>query len=424
LAGMEVEYGYDPNGNLIQNSDNRISMATYNLLNLPETVVFSDKSISVFSYMADGRKVRNASGSYTLSAAVPIDSVIKNTDPHISYMTEWNDDYRYQAKQQKYINTPEGNIEVSTGRKMSYKYYYTSKDHLGSVWHYWNSLSSKYSNVFYPSGIMREKRRSPYNYALTGKEIVYDNELDEYFFGARTMFAPINRFNQPDPLCEEFYHISPYAYCGNNPVNFIDPDGKREWPVNPTYNGYGRRHENNFGAPRPNGRTHKGIDINHTGGGNTDKGAPIIATHDGTITKIVSIRGGDKDSGGNRVQITSFDGRVSTYYMHLDAISASIETGSSVTEGQQIGTMGGSGKGKPDAYTSHLHYEIKIDGVAVNPVTSATNLLDPQQLITPLTLNGGTLPEVLVIAPKPVQIVPVLEIKPLPIQLPYKLKIQ
>ncbi|WP_455497485.1 DUF6443 domain-containing protein, partial [Coprobacter sp.] len=47
LAGMEVEYGYDPNGNLIQNSDNRISMATYNLLNLPETVVFSDKSISV-----------------------------------------------------------------------------------------------------------------------------------------------------------------------------------------------------------------------------------------------------------------------------------------------------------------------------------------------------------------------------------------
>ena len=75
---------------------------------------------------------------------------------------------------------------------------------------------------------MREKRRSPYNYGLTGKEIVYDNGLDKYFFGARTLFAPINRFNQPNPLCEEYYHISPYAYCANNFINAVDPDG-REW---------------------------------------------------------------------------------------------------------------------------------------------------------------------------------------------------
>ena len=209
---------------------------------------------------------------------------------------------------------------------------------------------------------------------------------------------------------------------GNNPVNRIDPDGRREWPVNPTYNGHGRRHENNFGAPRPNGRTHKGVDINHTGGGNTDKGAPIVATHDGTITRIVTIGSGDKDGGGNRIQITSPDGSIVTNYMHLDAISAGIEKGSVVSEGQQIGTMGGSGKGQPDAYTSHLHYEIKIDGVKVNPATSTTNLLDPQQLITPL--DGGTLSEIVVTAPKPVQEVLIPEIKPLPTQLPDKLKIQ
>ncbi|WP_297304834.1 JAB-like toxin 1 domain-containing protein [uncultured Coprobacter sp.] len=232
LVGKDVEYEYDPNGNLIKNSDNRISLTIYNLLNLPQTVAFSDKSLSVFYYMADGRKIRNASGAYSISTAVPIDSVVKNTDPYISYMSEWNDMYWYQRTQQKYINTPEGNIEVSTGRKMSYSYYYTSKDHLGSIWQYWNSLSSKYSNVFYPSGIMREKRRSPYNYGLTGKEIVYDNGLDEYFFGARTLFAPINRFNQPDPLCEEYYHISPYAYCGNNFINAVDPDGRDIWEIN------------------------------------------------------------------------------------------------------------------------------------------------------------------------------------------------
>ena len=78
---------------------------------------------------------------------------------------------------------------------------------------------------------MREKRRSPYNYGLTGKEIVYDNGLDEYFFGARTLFAPINRFNQPDPLCEEYYHISPYAYCANNFINALDPDGRKIKPA-------------------------------------------------------------------------------------------------------------------------------------------------------------------------------------------------
>ena len=226
LVGKNVEYEYDPNGNLIKNSDNRISLTTYNLLNLPQTVAFSDKSLSVFYYMADGRKIRNATGAYSISTAVPIDSVVKNTDPYISYMSEWNDVYWYQKTQQKYINTPEGNIEVSTGRKMSFSYCYTSKDHLGSIWHYWNSLNNSRANIYYPSGIMREKRRSPYNYGLTGKEIVYDNGLDEYFFGARTLFAPINRFNQPDPLCEEYYHISPYAYCANNFINALDPDGR------------------------------------------------------------------------------------------------------------------------------------------------------------------------------------------------------
>ena len=226
LVGKDVEYEYDPNGNLIKNEDNRISLTTYNLLNLPQTVAFSDKSLSVFYYMADGRKIRNATGAYSISTAVPIDSVVKNTDPYISYMSEWNDVYWYQRTQQKYINTPEGNIEVSTGRKMSFSYYYTSKDHL------WNSLSNKYSNIYYPSGIMREKRRSPFNYGLTGKEIVYDNGLDEYFFGARTLFAPINRFNQPDPLCEEYYHISPYAYCANNFINALDPTGMDIWEIN------------------------------------------------------------------------------------------------------------------------------------------------------------------------------------------------
>ena len=34
------------------------------------------------------------------------------------------------------------------------------------------------------------------------------------------------RFTTMDPLCEKYYSVSPYAYCGGAPVNAVDPDGK------------------------------------------------------------------------------------------------------------------------------------------------------------------------------------------------------
>ena len=30
-----------------------------------------------------------------------------------------------------------------------------------------------------------------------------------------------------DPLAEKYYHLSPYAYCAGDPVNFVDPDGRK-----------------------------------------------------------------------------------------------------------------------------------------------------------------------------------------------------
>jgi len=35
----------------------------------------------------------------------------------------------------------------------------------------------------------------------------------------------IQRRTTPDPLAEKYYDLSPYAFCNNNPVNFVDPDG-------------------------------------------------------------------------------------------------------------------------------------------------------------------------------------------------------
>ena len=36
-----------------------------------------------------------------------------------------------------------------------------------------------------------------------------------------------------DPMAEKYYSISPYAYCGGDPVNLVDPEG-RDWYINNT----------------------------------------------------------------------------------------------------------------------------------------------------------------------------------------------
>ncbi len=51
--------------------------------------------------------------------------------------------------------------------------------------------------------------------------------FDEYDYGARGMFPALMRFSQVDPLAEKYYSVSPYAYCLNNPVKYIDPDGRQ-----------------------------------------------------------------------------------------------------------------------------------------------------------------------------------------------------
>lgn len=69
--------------------------------------------------------------------------------------------------------------------------------------------------------------------------------------------------------------------------------------------------------------------------------------------------------------------------MHLSEVTTSLKVGDIVNEGQQIGTMGGTGFGEENRYTSHLHYELRIDGKLVNPVGEDGSLIDPQKLITP-----------------------------------------
>ena len=68
----------------------------------------------------------------------------------------------------------------------------------------------------------REKNRPK----VSGKELDTMHGLDTYDYGARQYDPILGRWDRMDPLCEKYYSISPYAYCGDNPVRYIDPDGK------------------------------------------------------------------------------------------------------------------------------------------------------------------------------------------------------
>ena len=80
----------------------------------------------------------------------------------------------------------------------------------------------------------------PYKY--NGKEFDRMHGLNTYDYGARQYSPALPSWDRIDPLAEKYYNVSPYAYCGNNPVNRIDPNGmEMDWVQSDTQMKYDRR---------------------------------------------------------------------------------------------------------------------------------------------------------------------------------------
>ena len=213
-ANAADEYSYDANGNLTKDLNKGISGITYNFLNLPNVVTFSDGSTITYTYGADGTKLRTVHkiGSTTTT-------------------TDYCGNVVYENGVQKLLLTEEGYVTLSDS-----KYHYYLKDHQGN-----NRVVISQSgtveetNHYYPFGGAFASTSNVQPYKYNGKELDTKKGLNWYDYGARHYDAVLGRFITVDALYDKHFKVSPYVYCGNEPVGRIDPDGN-DWRVQTHYN--------------------------------------------------------------------------------------------------------------------------------------------------------------------------------------------
>ena len=116
--------------------------------------------------------------------------------------------------------------------------YYTT-DHLGSVRVITDMDGEICQN---PSLDVANASKSEYLYG--GKELQTFFGIDWYDSGARFQTTH-GTFSSLDPKAESYYHISPYAYCAGDPVNYVDLFGKSWRPIK-SYNSKGEEVHSGF----------------------------------------------------------------------------------------------------------------------------------------------------------------------------------
>ena len=198
----------------------------YNSLNLPCRIEFADGNGISYLYDANGRKLRTA-------------HIIGND----TTVTDYCGNLIYENGVAKTLLTEAGYVSLNDN-----KYHYFIHDHQGN-----NRVvvsedgSVEEVNHYYPFGGTFASSQSVQPYKYNGKELDRKNGLDWYDYGARMYDAALGRWHAVDPMAEKFYSLSLYNYCFDNPVKYIDPDGKQGRPTRPPV----RRGYRNGGRPNP-----------------------------------------------------------------------------------------------------------------------------------------------------------------------------
>lgn len=161
------------------------------------------------------------------------------------------------------------------------------------------------------------------------REVVYSNGkiIDKKIISENTILEPVNRVVKKGTR-------NPYDYG----IAFLSNPTRGGYMTS----GYGKRWES----------FHKGIDIS----GNL--GDDVLAAIDGEVTYAQFNNGGY----GNLIMIKHEDNMV-TYYAHLNEIYVGV--GDKINKGDVIGAIGNTGF----STGPHLHFELRVNGEAVDPTT-------------------------------------------------------
>ncbi len=126
---------------------------------------------------------------------------------------------------------------------------------------------------------------------------------------------------------------------------------------------------NDFSSSKISIESPKGLPVNgvltqssHDGHVALDFGVPVGTNIRSTIAGRVTYAGWNNEGYGNLVIVDN--GAYKTYYAHLSSIP--VKVGQKVSDGDIVGLSGNTG----NSTGPHLHYEIRKNGVAINPLST------------------------------------------------------
>ena len=222
-AELNASYSYDAGGNMLYDGRRGLGIS-YNILNLPAKVVektgatVADGAVKAeYLYSADGIKQRVVDGAGSNGYLYLGTLVLSKSGEGYSL-----------------ASTGFGGGRIIGGANNSCLAYYYGTDHLGSVRVITDGSGSVVErNDYYPMG-MRTSTGNSYPqlatnlYKYNGKEVQTVGGLGFTDYGARMYDDFTGRWFVPDPLAEKYASMSPYMYCGGNPISMVDVDG-RDW---------------------------------------------------------------------------------------------------------------------------------------------------------------------------------------------------
>ena len=230
-----VEYFYDSDGRIVADVNRGLGPIVYNATGLPQAVIMENGTIN-FVHSADGQKLRvryRMSGT-NVSATANGNVDVYSSGEGIQTTTDICGNIRCRDGKLQMLLFDGGYVRFKDGQRDSTEFIFYLRDHLGS-----NRVAVTQGgkvierNHFYPYGALTDcsSMDGTQPFKFNGKELDRMLGLDWMDYGARWYDPTLPRWTTMDPLCEEYYDVSPYAFCLGNPVNTIDRDGRE-----PIYN--------------------------------------------------------------------------------------------------------------------------------------------------------------------------------------------